>query len=84
MLSAAQHFFSRHRISTWNALVSPSITKKVDAFVALEKVFNQQYEIGTPVTTLAPPMLIRGGIKVHFGGQMNAVAKVRPEGPSAK
>ncbi len=53
---------------TLDAIVSRRITEKVELFAAVENVFNQRYEVGkTPVTTLGPPILIRGGLRVRIG-----------------
>lgn len=53
---------------TLDVLVSRRINEKVELFAAVENVFNQRYEVGkTPVTTLGPPILVRGGIRVRLG-----------------
>lgn len=53
---------------TLDAIVSRRITERVELFGAVENVFNQRYEVGkTPVTTLGPPLLIRGGLRVKIG-----------------
>jgi outer membrane receptor protein involved in Fe transport len=52
---------------TLDLFVSRRMTRNVEAFVALENLFNQRYEVGkTPVTTLGPPILIRAGLRFHL------------------
>ena len=51
---------------TLDAHVSRRVNKWFELFCAVENVFNQRYEVGkTPVTTLGPPILIRGGIRLR-------------------
>jgi outer membrane receptor protein involved in Fe transport len=53
---------------TLDALVSRRLNHHLEVFGAVENVFNQRYEVGkTPVTTLGPPILARGGIRLQFG-----------------
>src|SRR5436190_1029085 len=53
---------------TLDAHVSRRLNHHLEVFVAFENVFNQRYEVGkTPVTTLGPPILARGGIRLQFG-----------------
>jgi len=55
---------------TLDAFVSRRVAPGLEAFVAIENLFNQRYEIGkTPVTTLGPPLLIRSGLRFHLSGK---------------
>jgi outer membrane receptor protein involved in Fe transport len=55
---------------TLDAFVSRRIFHDLEVFVAAENLFNQRYEIGkTPVTTLGPPLLVRGGVRLHLGSK---------------
>jgi len=43
---------------------------RLEIFGAVENVFDQRYEVGkTPVTTLGPPILVRGGIRIRVGAK---------------
>ena len=64
-----QNLFRLGSYFTLDALVSKRLTHRLEVFAAIENVFNQRYEVGkTPVTTLGPPILVRGGIRVQLGG----------------
>ena len=64
-----QNRFSLGRYFTIDAIASRRLTSKFDIFVAAENLLNQRYLIGrTPVTTIALPVLIRGGIRVRLRG----------------
>ncbi len=55
---------------TLDAFVSRRVAHGLEAFAAIENLFNQRYEIGkTPVTTLGPPLLIRSGLRFHLSGK---------------
>jgi outer membrane receptor protein involved in Fe transport len=65
-----QNLFRLAPYFSLDAFVSRRINRGVDAFVAFENLLNQRYEIGkTPVTTLGPPLLVRGGIRVRLGSK---------------
>jgi outer membrane receptor protein involved in Fe transport len=52
---------------TLDAFVSRRIARGLEAFAAIENVFNRRYEVGkTPVTTLGPPILFRAGLRFHL------------------
>lgn len=54
---------------TLDASISRGLTERFEVFAAIENLFNQRYEVGkTPVTTLGPPLLIRGGFRLRLGG----------------
>jgi outer membrane receptor protein involved in Fe transport len=58
------------RYFTLDALASRRITRHVEAFIASENIFNQRYSVGlTPVRTIGPPLLVRFGFRLRFGGQ---------------
>ena len=53
---------------TMDALASRDISRNIEAFVAIENLFNNRYAIGrTPITTIAPPFFARVGLRLHFG-----------------
>jgi outer membrane receptor protein involved in Fe transport len=52
---------------TLDLFASRRIARKVEAFLAIENLFNQRYEVGkTPVTTLGPPILLRAGVRIYL------------------
>jgi outer membrane receptor protein involved in Fe transport len=62
-----QNRFPLDRYFTIDAIASRRLTPNFDLFVAAENLFNQRYMIGrTPVTTVGPPILIRGGIRFRL------------------
>jgi outer membrane receptor protein involved in Fe transport len=64
-----QNRFSLDRFFTLDAIASRRLTSKFDVFVAAENLLNQRYLTGrTPVTTIGPPLLIRGGIRFRLRG----------------
>jgi outer membrane receptor protein involved in Fe transport len=64
-----QNRFPLDRYFTIDAIASRRLSRNFDVFVAAENLFNQRYLIGrTPVSTIGPPLLIRGGIRFHFRG----------------
>lgn len=53
---------------TLDAFASRRLNQRLEVFVAFENVFDQRYEVGkTPVTTLGPPILLRGGFRLQLG-----------------
>jgi len=55
---------------TLDAFVSRRLNRRLEIFGAVENVFDQRYEVGkTPVTTLGPPILIRGGLRLRVGAK---------------
>jgi outer membrane receptor protein involved in Fe transport len=64
-----QNRFPLGRYFTIDAIASRRLHRNFDVFVAGENLFNQRYLTGrTPVTTIGPPLLIRGGIRFRIGG----------------
>jgi outer membrane receptor protein involved in Fe transport len=64
-----QNRFSLGRYFTIDAIASRRLTSEFDIFVAAENLLNQRYLTGrTPVTTIGPPVLIRGGIRFRLRG----------------
>lgn len=62
-----QNRFPLGRYFTVDAIASRRLTRNFDVFAAAENLLNQRYAIGrTPVTTVGPPILIRGGIRFHL------------------
>lgn len=53
---------------TLDAFASREFTPRVEAFVAVENLFNQRYATGrTPITIVAPPTFARIGLRLRFG-----------------
>jgi len=65
-----QNRFSLGRYFTLDAIASHRLTSNFDVFVAAENLLNQRYLTGrTPVTTIGPPVLVRGGIRFRFNSK---------------
>ena len=65
-----QNLFRLGQYFTLDVLVSRRVTHSLEAFVAIENLFNQRYDIGkTPVTLLGPPLLGRAGLRFHLSGK---------------
>lgn len=63
-----QNVFRLAPYFTLDAFVARRVTNHLEIFGAIENVFDQRYEVGkTPVTTLGPPILVRGGFRVLLG-----------------
>jgi outer membrane receptor protein involved in Fe transport len=63
-----QNRFQLKRYFTLDAFASRRLAHGLEAFVAVENLFNERYQIGrTPVTTLGPPALWRVGLRVRLG-----------------
>jgi outer membrane receptor protein involved in Fe transport len=63
-----QNLFRLNPYFTLDAFVSRRVNHRIEIFCAIENVFNQRYEVGkTPVTTLGPPILVRGGFRLNLG-----------------
>jgi outer membrane receptor protein involved in Fe transport len=55
---------------TLDAFVSRRLNRTLEIFGAVENIFDQRYEVGkTPVTTLGPPVLVRGGVRLRLGSK---------------
>jgi outer membrane receptor protein involved in Fe transport len=53
-----------------DAFVSRPLGHDIEVFVAAENLLNDRYAVGrTPVVTLGPPLLFRGGIRIHLGSR---------------
>ena len=64
-----QNRFPLGRYFTLDAIASRRVNSNFDVFVAAENLLNQRYVVGrTPVTTIGPPILIRGGIRFRLRG----------------
>jgi iron complex outermembrane recepter protein len=62
-----QNLFRLAPYFTLDLFVSRRMTRNLEAFVAMENLFNQRYEVGkTPVTTLGPPILVRAGLRFQL------------------
>jgi iron complex outermembrane receptor protein len=65
-----QNLFRLGNYFTLDAFVSRRVAHGLEAFVAIENLFNQRYNIGkTPVSTLGPPLLIRSGLRFQLSGK---------------
>ncbi|HEX3188142.1 MAG TPA: TonB-dependent receptor [Pyrinomonadaceae bacterium] len=65
-----QNRFPLGRYFTLDAIASRRVNSKWDVFVAAENLLNQRYLTGrTPVTTIGPPILVRGGIRFRFSSK---------------
>ncbi|MFN2533500.1 MAG: TonB-dependent receptor, partial [Pyrinomonadaceae bacterium] len=63
-----QNIFHLAPYFTMDAFVSRRLNRKVELFVAVENLLNGRYEIGkTPATTVGPPILFRGGLRLRLG-----------------
>ncbi len=65
-----QNKLALSRYFTLDGMISRSLGKGVELFVAGENLLNQRYETGrTPVTTLGPRLLARAGIRLQLGAK---------------
>lgn len=65
-----QNLFRLDPYFVLDVFASRRLRRSVELFVAVENVLNERYEIGkTPVTTVGPPLLLRGGIKMMLGAK---------------
>lgn len=55
---------------TIDAFAARQISRNFEAFVAIENLFNNRYPIGrTPVTTIAPPLFARVGLRLRYAAR---------------
>ncbi len=55
---------------TMDAMAARKLTNNLEAFVAVENLFNERYDIGrTPVRTIGPPTFVRAGIRISLGAK---------------
>jgi len=60
-----QNLLPLERFFTLDAEVTRQISEKLRLFVAFQNLTGSRYEISsTPVFTVGPPVLIRGGVRV--------------------
>ncbi|HKR01246.1 MAG TPA: TonB-dependent receptor [Pyrinomonadaceae bacterium] len=65
-----QNQFRLEKYFTLDALVSRRLTRRVEAFAAVENLFNERYSVGlTPVRTIGPPLLARFGFRFFLGSR---------------
>ena len=65
-----QNLFRLGSYFVLDATASRRVSSRVDLFVAAENLFNNRYETGkTPVTTIGPPILVRGGFRLNLGNR---------------
>jgi outer membrane receptor protein involved in Fe transport len=56
------------RFFTMDAMASHPLTPALDAFIAADNLLNQRYDIArTPVLSVAPPILVRAGVRLNLG-----------------
>jgi outer membrane receptor protein involved in Fe transport len=62
-----QNVFPLDSFATLDAQISRRVTPQVTVFAAAQNLTNVRYEVGrTPVLTLGPPALARGGIRFNL------------------
>jgi outer membrane receptor protein involved in Fe transport len=62
-----QNLLPLERFFTLDADVSRAVSERVRLFVAVQNLTGSRYEISsTPVFTVGPPILVRGGVRVLF------------------
>jgi outer membrane receptor protein involved in Fe transport len=62
-----QNLLPLGRYFALDAFLAHPIGHGVEAFLAAENLFDERYAVGrTPVLTLGPPTLVRGGIRVNL------------------
>lgn len=62
-----QNLLPLRRFFVLDGFVSRQLTHSLQAFVALENAFNQQYDVSrTPVLTIGPPALVRVGMRFDW------------------
>jgi outer membrane receptor protein involved in Fe transport len=60
-----QNLLPLKRFFTIDAQASRSVSEKVRLFVAVQNLTGSRYQISsTPVFTVGPPVLVRGGVRV--------------------
>ena len=65
-----QNLFRLAPYFTLDAFLSRPLSHTLDAFVAVENIFDRRYEIGrTPVVTLGSPTLARAGVSLRLGAR---------------
>ena len=63
-------FLPLGRAFTVDAEVSRQMLPHADLFLAAQNLFDARYNVArTPVSSLGPPALLRGGIRLDFGGR---------------
>jgi outer membrane receptor protein involved in Fe transport len=63
-------FLPLGRAFTVDAEVSRQILPHANLFLAAQNLFDDRYNVArTPVSSLGPPVLLRGGIRLDFGGR---------------
>jgi iron complex outermembrane receptor protein len=59
---------SLRRYFVLDASASHTRRRGLDEFVSVENLLNQRFDVGrTPVLTVGPPILARGGLRLQFG-----------------
>jgi outer membrane receptor protein involved in Fe transport len=63
-----QNVFRLAPYFTLDTFVARRLSSRFEIFCAIENILNQRYEVGkTPLTTLGPPLLLRGGFRLQLG-----------------
>jgi iron complex outermembrane recepter protein len=53
--------------AVFDVTVARSLSRYVEAFVAVQNLFNKRYSVGrTPLETLGMPQMVRGGVRFRF------------------
>lgn len=50
-----------------SASLSRAITRRLEAFVGVQNLFDREYFVGTFPTTIGSPRMVSGGVRVRFG-----------------
>jgi outer membrane receptor protein involved in Fe transport len=63
-------FLPLGRAFTVDAEVSRQLVRHASLFFAAQNLFDDRYTVArTPVRSLGPPVIARGGIRLDFGGR---------------
>jgi hypothetical protein len=55
------------RFAVFDVTVARPLVRYVEAFVAVQNLFNDRYAVGrTPLETLGMPRMVRGGVRLRF------------------
>ena len=62
-----QNLLPLEKFFTLDAEVTRSVSERIRLFVAVQNLTGSRYEISsTPVFTVGPPVLVRGGVRISI------------------
>ncbi len=62
--------FPLNSFFTLDAFVSCPVHRNAELFAAVENIFDARYDVArTPVRTIGPPVIARGGVRLRFGNR---------------